>query len=167
MDLTGAGVGSTQKDSPLWIFPVADHLNNLRQIDLLEDKLREFNMTKDTSVTYPRTIHVKMLDPFELTESDAPGFIYLQSTMRVTLPYLLFREHSVTWPFIKGFSETLPLANHSRFTTEHVPSKNMAQESPADTVGQVDEPTTPPLAKATSTKNNDGSAKKFKATSKI
>jgi hypothetical protein len=167
MDLTGAGVGSTQKDSPLWIFPVADHLNNLRQIDLLEDKLREFNMTKDTSVTYPRTIHVKMLDPFELTESDAPGFIYLQSTMRVTLPYLLFREHSVTWPFIKGFSETLPLANSQRFTSVRTSSYTSDPVSPTGPMGQVDEPTTPPIAKASSTKNNDGSAKKFKATSKF
>ena len=54
------------------------------------------NFTRDVTVTYPRTIHVKVLELLELTESDAPGF--------------LFREHSVTWPYIRGFTQTLPLA---------------------------------------------------------
>jgi hypothetical protein len=112
MDLTSTSISSqtTQKEAPLWIFPVSPHLNNLHQIDILEEDLNNMNFTRDVTVTYPRTIHVKVLEPLELTESDAPGFLYLISIMRVTLPYLLFREHSVTWPYIRGFTQTLPLA---------------------------------------------------------
>jgi hypothetical protein len=165
LDITGSAGTAVQKDSPLWFFPVADHLNTCTQITLLEEKIGDFHLTKDITVSYPRTIHIKMLEPFDLTESDAPGFMYLLSVMRVTLPYLLYREHSVTWPYIKGFSETLPLAASPRFTNDVGISINDEESESRVSLLQQNEPTTPTVAKPSSSKN-EGSAKKGKANAK-
>ncbi len=85
------------KEPPLWFFPVASHLNN-------------DGGTQDPSTTYPKRFTIKVLDPYELTEFDAPAFLFLTGNMRVTIPHLRFRVHSVTWPRIKGLTNTLPLA---------------------------------------------------------
>lgn len=98
------------KEPPLWFFPVASHLNNDAQIQLLKEAVTSFGGTQDPTATYPKRFTIKVLDPYELTEFDAPAFLFLTGNMRVTIPHLRFRVHSVTWPRIKGLTNTLPLA---------------------------------------------------------
>jgi hypothetical protein len=146
----------------LWIFPVAPHLNNLHQIDVLEENIMAMHWTRDVTVSCPRPINIKVMEPLELTESDAPGFLHLLSIMRVTLPYLLVREHSVTWPHIKGFTEFLPLVNQG--------SKNLAKDKSTDPVIQAGRDTTdakPVEGTTTPTKTVESSTKKAKGNAKL
>jgi len=154
----GSGTPQLPKESPLWIFPVADNLNSPHQIDLLEENISSMHMTKDPTVTYPRSIHVRILDPYELTESDAPGFLFIISIMRVTLPYLIFRENSVTWPYIRGVTETLPLSISA------LPTEGKQLSTTGASIAKSIS-TTP--TKQTNAKTSDHVAKKGKATGKI
>jgi len=117
-------------EPPLWIFPVADNVNTEHQINILREDIESFHMLDDKTVTYSRKLVIKVLAPYELLESDAPGFLFIISTTNVTIPHLLYREHSVTWPIIRGVTEHLPL-RQDPFFTAHLARK----------IDEPDEPT--------------------------
>ena len=104
------------KEPPLWFFPVATHVNNAHQIQVLKDNVTGFEGTQDPTATYPKRFTIKVLEPYELTESDAPGFLFITGNMRVNIPHLRFRVHSVTWPRIQGLTHTLPLVKDTAIT---------------------------------------------------
>ena len=84
------------KEPPLWFFPAASHLNSDAQIQLLKDAVMSFGGTQDPTATYPKRLTIKVLERYELTEFDAPGFLFLTGNMRVTITHLRFPVHSVT-----------------------------------------------------------------------
>jgi len=108
VDATTGQLKGKYDEPPLWIFPVAEKVNTEYQINILREDLESFHMLDDKTVTYRRKLAIRFLEPYELTVSDAPGFMHIISITNVTLPHLLYRVHSVTWPLIRGFSEHLP-----------------------------------------------------------
>ena len=98
------------KELPLWIFIAGPSLNSTYQLQLLEENIRSFEGKKVETSTYNQVFRPKLHEDYELKESDVPAFLFLSSTTRVTIPHLLFREDSPSWPVIKDFTEFLPLS---------------------------------------------------------
>ena len=98
------------KEQPLWIFIAGPSLNSIHQLQLLEENIRSFEGKKVETSTYNQIFRPKLQEDYELKESDVPAFLFLSSTTRVTIPHLLFRADSPSWPIIKDFTEFLPLS---------------------------------------------------------
>jgi hypothetical protein len=98
------------KEQPLWIFIAGPSLNSTHQLQLLEENIRSFEGKKVETSTYNQIFRPKLHEDYELKESDVPAFLFLSSTTRVTIPHLLFRADSPSWPIIKDFTEYLPLS---------------------------------------------------------
>ena len=116
VDATTGLVKGKYDEPPLWIFPVAEKINTEHQINILREDLESFHMLDDKTVTYRRKLAIRVLEPYELLESDAPGFLHIISITNVTLPHLLYRVNSVCWPTIRGFTAHLPLITDPLFT---------------------------------------------------
>ena len=129
VDATTGLVKGKYDEPPLWIFPVAEKINNEHQINILREDLASFHMLDDKTVSYRRKLAIKVLDPYELIESDAPGFLFIISTTNVTLPHLLYRVHSAAWPTIRGFTAHLPLMSDPLFTA---PPSIITQDLPTE-----------------------------------
>ena len=102
--------------SPLCgFFQWLTHVNNAHQIQVLKDNVTGFEGTQDPTATYPKQFTIKVLEPYELTESDAPGFLFITGNMRVNIPHLRFRDYSVTRPRIQGLTHTNPLVKYCAY----------------------------------------------------
>ena len=129
VDATTGLVKGKYDEPPLWIFPVAEKINNEHQINILREDLTSFHMLDDKTVSYRRKLAIRVLEPYELIESDAPGFLFIISTTNVTLPHLLYRVHSAAWPTIRGFTAHLPLMSDPLFSA---PPTIISQDLPTD-----------------------------------
>jgi len=97
------------KEQPLWIFIAGPSLNSLHQLQLLVENIQSFEGKKVENSTYNQIFHPKLQEDYEVKESDVPAFLFLSSTTRVSIPHLLFRVDTPSWPVIKDFTEFLPL----------------------------------------------------------
>jgi len=154
LDATTGQVKGKYDEPPLWIFPVAEKVNTEYQINILREDLESFHMLDDKTVTYRRKLAIRVLEPYELTESDAPGFLHLISITNVSLPHLLYRVHSVCWPRIRGFTSHLPLMEDPLFT---VPASMMIRDEASDRS---------PLKDKTGVAKNSSAAKRPKTNEK-
>ena len=155
VDATTGLVKGKYDEPPLWIFPIAEKVNTEHQINILREDLESFDMMDDKTVTYSRKLAIRVLEPYELTESDAPGFLHIISITNVTMPHLLYRVHSVTWPMIRGFTQHLPLIPDPLFTTPPTSFQSIDDASDIS-----------PLKDKTGPARNSSAAKRPKTTDK-
>jgi len=96
------------KEQPLWIFFTGPTLNSFHQLQLLMENVQSFDGKKVETSTYNQTYRPRLHEDYDLKESDVPAFLFLSSSTRVSIPHLLFRVDTPSWPVIKDFTEFLP-----------------------------------------------------------
>ena len=73
------------------------------------ENVQSFDGKKVETSTYNQTYRPRLHEDYDLKESDVPAFLFLSSSTRVSIPHLLFRVDTPSWPVIKDFTEFLPL----------------------------------------------------------
>jgi hypothetical protein len=73
------------------------------------ENIQSFDGKKVETSTYNQTYRPRFHEDYDLKESDVPAFLFLSSSTRVSIPHLLFRVDTPSWPVIKDFTESLPL----------------------------------------------------------
>jgi hypothetical protein len=75
------------------------------------ENVQSFDGKQVENSTYNRVFRPRVIQDYDLKESDVPAFFFVASSSRVTIPHLLFRVDTPSWPVIKE------LRNHSHFKT--------------------------------------------------
>ena len=73
------------------------------------ENVQSFDGKKVETSTYNQTYRPRLHEDYDLKECDVPAFLFLSSSTRLSIPHLLFRVDTPSWPVIKDFTEFLPL----------------------------------------------------------
>jgi hypothetical protein len=73
------------------------------------ENVQSFDGKQVENSTYNRVFRPRVIQDYDLKESDVPAFLFVANSSRVTIPHLLFRVDTPSWPVIKGLTESLPL----------------------------------------------------------
>ena len=130
------------KEQPLWIFIAGPTLNSTHQLLLLVENVQSFEGKQVENSTYNRVFRPRVIQDYDLKESDVPAFLFVASSSRVTIPHLLFRVDTPSWPVIKGVTESLPLQDQPNDDDSALKPTTLQLRDSDDTATQKNNPKT-------------------------
>jgi len=98
------------------------------------ENVQSFDGKKVETSTYNQTYRPRLHEDYDLKESDVPAFLFLSSSTRLSIPHLLFRIDTPSWPVIKDFTEFLPLQDDNNNEDGHPTTPTLKEPKKIDTI---------------------------------